>query len=345
VRRYVTELTRALRQTVPDIELVAIGAPAATLPDGVRSSPSFVTLPTNLGWAAVGLPLAARRVQCDVFHAPAYTAPLWGVRPIVLTLHDVAYARRPEWYPHAAGPVRQAFYRASARRADHILTDSAFSRSEIVAAYGIDADRIHVVPLGVDEAFTPDHDIRREPVVLHVGDLHTRRNLGMLLDAVLDVRRAEPACRGLRLVLVGRDRGVLEALSAQAAAAGDSAALHHAGQPDDAELIGWYRRAAVLAYPSRYEGFGLPVLEAMACGTPVVASTSGAVPEVTGDAAWSCDPDDARGWREALAAVIARPDIAADRSARGLARASAFSWAATARATAEVYGRAMGARR
>lgn len=302
--------------------------------------PGGVSLPSNLGWSLTGLPLGVRRADCDVFHAPAYTAPLWGGRPLVVTVHDVSYARHPEWYPYLIDPVRKAFYRASARRADRILTDSSFSRDEIVAAFDIDPARIDVVPLGVSPRFSPDPSAKRELFVLHVGDLHPRRNLAMLLDAVMQLRRTEPGWAALRLVLIGADRGLLSSLIAQAA--GSEGALFHAGTPGDDELLDWYRRAAVFAYPSRYEGFGLPPLEAMACGTPVLASTAGSVPEVTGSAVPLLDVDDAAGWREGIRRVLSEPTHATELSARGLARAAQFTWARTALGTVASYQRAMG---
>jgi alpha-1,3-rhamnosyl/mannosyltransferase len=136
-------------------------------------------------------------------------------------------------------------------------------------------------------------------------------------------------------VLVGVDRGDGAALSRQAAA--DPTALHLAGTVDEVALGEWYRRAWVLAYPSRYEGFGLPVLEAMAAGVPVVASTAASVPEVVGDAGLLCDPEEARAWRAALASVLSDSARAATLSAAGRARAGAFTWARTAAQTAEVF--------
>jgi glycosyltransferase involved in cell wall biosynthesis len=339
VRRYVHELFAAMSQAAPDVELTAVGAaPSAIAPAGVRCVPGGASLPSNLGWSLTGLPLGLRAAGCDVFHAPAYTAPLWGAGPLVVTVHDVSYARHPEWYPYRIDPVRQAFYRASARRADRILTDSSFSRDEIVAAFDIDPARIDVVPLGVSPRFSPDPGVSREPFVLHVGDLHPRRNLAMLLDAVMQLRRSEPALAALRLVLIGADRGLLSSLTAQAAGSG---ALLHAGTPGDDELLGWYRRAAVFAYPSRYEGFGLPPLEAMACATPVLASTAGSVPEVTGSAVPLLDVDDAVGWREAIRRVLGDAAHAAELGERGVARAAEFTWARTAVATVATYKRAM----
>lgn len=335
VRRYVTELWRALGSSNEGLTGVAVGGDAgAARAAGLAHYPVTSILPTNLGWSAWALPSAARRAGVDVFHAPAYTAPLWGARPLVVTIHDVSYARRPEWYPHPSGSMRQAFYRRSARRADRIITDSTFSRDEIVSAYGIDPATIDVIPLGVSADFQPTPGRVREPIVLHVGELHTRRNLRLLIEVIAGLR---PFVPGLSLVLVGTDRGEVSTLMPLASRLGVPDLVRHVSAADDAELLTWYQRAMVLAAPSRYEGFGLPVLEAMACGTPVVAGRGSSLTEVVGDAGVLVDPDDREGWGLALRAVLLQPDHAAELSARGLIRSARFSWANTAALTAEVY--------
>ena len=155
VRRYVRELYTAIAQHDSDIEVVAIGAPPdAELPPALQRMDA-IPFPTNLGWMLASMPLAARRAALDVYHAPAYTAPLWGVHPQVLTIHDVSYERRPEWNAYRNDPVRRLFYRTSARVADRIVTDSGFSRTEISLAYGIPEPRIDVVPLAAATTFTP----------------------------------------------------------------------------------------------------------------------------------------------------------------------------------------------
>jgi len=323
-----------------NVEIAAIGAPEEVeLPARVSRVPARGSLPTNLGWALFGLPRTLRGRAFDVFHAPAYTAPLAGVRPLVVTIHDVSYARHPEWHPGQNGRARRAFYRLSATRADRIITDSMFSRDEIGRAYGVAPDRIDVIPLAASDVFSRSRDVARAPFVLHVGDLHPRRNLLTVLDVVGSLRRGEPGCRDLTLVLAGVDHGELARLQTRAVAMGAVDALRYVGRPDDAVLSELYGTAAVFAYPSRYEGFGLPVIEAMSCGCPVVASSLSAVPEVGGAAAVLLDPDDRPGWRRAIARLVTDPEAAAAASRASLSRAAEFSWDRTARLTLDAYRR------
>src|SRR4029077_5631119 len=140
-----------------------------------------------------------------------------------------------------------------------------------------DPARIDVVPLAAGRQFVAKEDRPREPIVLHVGDLHPRRNLRVLVDAVAELRRADARWSGVRLVLAGVDRGQLETLRERARALQAPELLEYVGAPDDRALVDWYNRAALFAYPSCYEGFGLPVLEAMACGAPVVASAAASI--------------------------------------------------------------------
>ena len=313
MRRYVNELTSACLQIAPDLEFVAIGAGAGSLPSALTDFPAQSWLPTNLGWCLDGLPRASRRATLDLFHAPAYTAPLWGVHPLVVTIHDVSYERHPEWYPYRSDRVRRWFYRRSARSADLVITDSEFSRKEIEAAYGIGPDRIRVVPLGVGVPFTPAAEPAHpwpppeERFILHVGDLHPRRNVGVLVEA-LGLLRARatnsstPCWCWWAPTVVRRPR-----LPRTRQALGISGALRFVNDSSDDQVVDLMRRASAFAYPSLYEGFGLPALEAMACGAPVIASSASSIPEVVGDAGLLIDPHDVRGWYEALAAILGSP--------------------------------------
>jgi alpha-1,3-rhamnosyl/mannosyltransferase len=342
-RRYVRELFGALAVLDGSFHVVSVGTPRGTaVPMGVEATPMPATIPTNVGWMLSGLPRAARRAHLDLFHAPSYTAPLGGPRPLVLTIHDVSYERHPEWYPYKRDPVRRAFYRHSARSADRIITDSAFSKDEIVAAYGLEPETIAVVPLAAAAIFAPGP---RLPLpagwpsrfVLHVGDLHARRNLPMLARALAAVRTRAATLHDVTLVLAGVDRDAGDTLREVSARAGGAPLVVFAGQTPDSTLLALYRSAAALVYPSRYEGFGLPPLEAMACGVPVIAAAAASIPEVVGRAGVLLDPDDEAGWADAIQQVLEDPAHAARLAAAGLERASSFSWQRTAIETARVY--------
>jgi glycosyltransferase involved in cell wall biosynthesis len=346
VRRYVRELTDALA-AISDVELIAIGGAENDSPGSAAIAHEGWSPPTNLGRHLVGLPLAIGRADVDLFHAPAYTAPLWGATPIVLTVQDVSYARRPEWYPYRQDRWRRAFYRRSAARARAIITASEFSKREIVAAYGIDQDRIHVTHLGVSCAFLrsaerpslgplPDALVGRT-FALHVGDLHPRRNLDMALRAIARVRREHHACRDLCLALAGVDRGSAAGLLAEADRLGASNVLVLLGGVSEEALLSLYRAATVLVYPSRYEGFGLPLVEAMAAGVPVIAARAGAIPEVVAEAGILLGPDDEEGFAESIARVLLDAEYARALAEAGRVRAGRFTWADTARRTLQVY--------
>jgi glycosyltransferase involved in cell wall biosynthesis len=352
VRRYITQLIDAIRRVSPETELVAVGVRNTTnLPPGVIARRSRGSLPTNLGWMLTGIPLATYGHGLDVFHAPAYTAPLAGTPPVVLTVHDVSYARRPGDYPYKLDPIRQWFYRASARHAAAIVTDSAFSASEIEAAYEIRRDQIAVVPLAADQRFCPVEaghplpELAGTPYVLHVGELHARRRPGLLLEAILRVRDQHPSLQRLAIVFIGRDRGEGPALAARARAAGVPDVVRLLGARSDEDLLMALRGASAFVYASRYEGFGLPVLEAMACGTPVVAAAEASVSEVVADGGCLVADASAETFAAALATVLLDGTETARLRRMGLLRAAQFSWERTARETLAVYARVAARRR
>jgi glycosyltransferase involved in cell wall biosynthesis len=350
IRRYVEGLVPALLALDDPPDIVALGGSADGVPPIIGRVAERWHPPTNAGWTLVGLPAAAAAAKVDLLHAPAYTAPFWSPVPVVLTIHDVSYERNPAWYPYRRDRLRRAFYRWSARAADHVLTVSGFSASEIADVYDLPRDRITVAPLGVSHAFAAAADAVpcelpaavAPPFLLHVGDLHERRNLATAVEAVVAARRHFGPLPALSLVLVGTDRGTGDSLSALAAAAGAPDAVVRLGQVEEPVLHALYRCATAFVYPSRYEGFGLPVLEAMASGTPVLAARAGSLPELVGDATVLIDPDDERGWTDAVIRVATDERQRRDMSSRGIARAAMFTWARTARATMDVYRRVLG---
>ncbi len=347
MRRYTYELFGALARLDPSLTIVAVGPPSGSgIPERIERVQPAVSLPTNLGWMLTGLPITASRARVHAFHAPAYTIPV-GIRPVVVTIHDVSYARHPEWYPYKRDPVRRAFYRHSAVTADRIITDSTFSKSEIVAAYGVRPETIDVVPLAAAATFTPGPPLPLPAAypsrfVLHVGDLHARRNLEMVARALQSVRARNRSLQDVALVAAGVDRGAGAGLIKLSASAGRSPLIVFARTVDDASLLALYRSASALVYPSRYEGFGLPLLEAMRVGVPVIAASASSIPEVTGDAAVLIDPDDEAAWADAIERTLDDSSRAETMRAASRTRAAQFSWDRTARETAAVYRKLLG---
>ena len=345
VRRYAGELLDELVRISPSDTIVVFGASAQSpRPHAVQSRPVRQTFPTNLGWSLIDLPRAIRHERLDVFHAPAYTAPLRGTVPLVLTIHDVSYERHPEWYPYRRDAIRRWFYRRSARAADVIVTDSDFSRREIAAAYDLDPNHIRVVPLGVGSPFLTTTPPRppadtKQPYVLHVGDLHVRRNLRTLVRALARLSSVSAHITPPLLVLAGADRGERVHIEAEAQRA--NIHVQFAGTPDDDALASLYAGAAAFVYPSRYEGFGLPLLEAMACGAPVIGARAGAIPEVIGDAGMLVDPDDEAEMAASIGRLMTDADLADGFRRAGRKRAMEYTWERTARQTTAAYEEAI----
>lgn len=301
--RYLTGLLGGL-QAVPDVT--------------VRRLPATwgATAAGDVAWYPLLLPYRARGVE--VLHCPTVRAPLRATVPVVVTVHDVAFLRHPEAFPRWSRTYSALVVPRVARAAARLIAPSEFTRQEIVDVLRIPEDRIRVVPEASHEAFSPDGPAAGGDYVLAVGTLEPRKNLDRTADAA---RRA-----GVELRVVG-ERGWGDV---DAAVDG----VRWLGRVPDAELARLYRGASCVVYASLYEGFGLPVLEAMACGAPVVTSETGSTAEVADGAAVLVDPLDPEAIAAGIADALARREELRD---RGLERARAFSWAATAEATAAVY--------
>jgi glycosyltransferase involved in cell wall biosynthesis len=275
-------------------------------------------------WEQGLLPVTA--AGCALIYSPANLAPLVSSRNVVV-IHDVAALRHPGAYSSSYVRYQRLMLPALARRAQLVITVSEFSRSELVEVLGTSPERIAVIPEGVGERFRPGADgsaVRRRyaleaPYALVVGTVSERKNLAMLTLALQALRG-----RGVELVLAGADRDYLRATDVP---------LRRLGYVPDEQLPALYAGARALAMPSRYEGFGLPCLEAMACGTPVVAAAAGALPETVGDAGLLVDPVDPEGFAGALVAAASEPETRERLVRAGLERAASFSWARTARLT------------
>jgi glycosyltransferase involved in cell wall biosynthesis len=280
------------------------------------------------GWEQVALPARAARLHASVVFSPANLAPLAWPRNVVV-VHDAAVLREPRAYSRAYGAWHRRIGLACARGALAVVTVSDFSRRELIGRAGLDPARMVVIPGGVGDRFTPDVNpapaARKlgldRPYALTIATDDPRKNLGALSPAA-----AALADRGIDLVWAGDSRPYF---SREVSHAG----LRSIGYVDDDDLPGLYRGARAFVLPSRYEGFGLTCVEAMACGTPVVAADRAALPETCGDAALLVDPDDPRALTEAVVSAATEPPVAGRLRAAGLKRARRFTWERTVEST------------
>jgi glycosyltransferase involved in cell wall biosynthesis len=326
---YARELLRGLGR-VGEAEYHVLVPPVA--PEAGEGLPTTVadeyrrarTIPERLVAMAAAAarpgPLRARLREADVVHFPLTLQIPSVTQPAVVTLHDVQHLDLPQLFGRAERGFRSLAWHRSVRRAARVVVPSAFVRDRAATRLGLDTSSIRVVHSGVDhERFTPA-DVRRESFLLYPARRWPHKNHGRLFEALALLRRERPE---LRLVLTG---------GGHPPTAPDGVEVRGLVSTD--ELVDLYRRAAALVFPSLYEGFGQPPLEAMACGCPVACSNAGSLPEIAGDAARLFDPHDTNAIAEAVRDVLGAPD---EWSVRGLIQAARFSWDETARAHDAVY--------
>ncbi|RME46231.1 MAG: glycosyltransferase family 1 protein [Chloroflexi bacterium] len=352
IGRYVYNLAMALPAIAPDVQIFLLRD--ADAPD-TRYGVAALAAQSNLHLIEAGIPIrsmaeqvrlpgVARRLSLSVFHAPYYiTAYRMPCRQVV-TIYDVISARYPEYLPSPAMRlVFEVTTRLALRTADHILTLSQASRQDLVALYRVDPARISVTPLAADPRLRPAHPdaidrLKRrlglpERYVLYVGINKPHKNLTRLVEAWAQI--AQYAAR-TTLVIAGHEDPRYPQARQRAAALGlDSVAF--LGPVAEEDLPALYSGAELFVFPSLYEGFGLPVVEAMACGTPVACSNVSSLPEVAGDAALLFDPHTPEAIATAIQQVLRDTDLRAVLRQRGLEQAGQFSWERTARLTLEAY--------
>lgn len=335
VARYSRELRRAL-EAQPDCQVAAfgIGRRSEPVPPGVRHVPIPLRV-IHTSWDAFGLPRAEQITgSVDLVHSLDLVPPPTRL-PLVVTVHDLVTSEHPSLHdPRAQRMQREQ--RSALARAATILTVSR-AVAETLISLGIGEDKIHVTPNGLTRLPEPAASpLGGEPFILAVGTLEPRKGHKVLINAL-----AASGVAGVGLVFAGPTAGRADELERLAQQLGIGERLRILGRVDDAVLAGLYRDAKLLCMPSLGEGFGLPVLEAMAAGLPVVASDLPAIREVAGDAAVLVAPGDAEALASAISDVIGEQQLSATLRQNGRKRASAFTWDATAEATVRAYHAAL----
>lgn len=351
---YIVNLLKNLAQVSPDF------CYSAFLSDRAFQEPSLALylsrLPTHhpaarILWEQFIQPMALRRAGVDLLHALAFVAPLAAPCPFVVTVYDLSFLR----YPEAFRPFNRWYLRQftvnSVKRARAVIAISESTRQDVINLLGAPPERVHTIYCGADEQFRPLPAAEvaafraarslPETFVLFLGTLEPRKNVDGLIRAYGRWREQEPEAPPL--IIAGGKGWYYQHIFALVQSLNLTGTVRFADYVPQNELALWYNAASLFVYPSHFEGFGLPVLEAMACGVPVITSTASSLPEVTGTAGTAClvNPADTEALAGAMRQVLADQDLRQVMSQQGLNRAAQFRWDKTARETVEVYRQAV----
>lgn len=334
---YSLELIRALLalKTPHTWELYLREEPPHDLFGTPQPAPTLTIIHQPRLWTHLGLSQALLRKRPDSLFIPAHVLPLYHPCPSVVTVHDLGYLHFPQSHP-----LKQCLYldwstRFSARFATNLIADSEATKKDLITYYGTPAEKITVVYPGYDTTLKPiRHPNGRWPVrqkynlpdrfILHVGTLQPRKNLEMLIEAYDPTQ--------VSLVLAGRRGWLADPIYEKGKAKG----VLFLDYVDDEDLAALYSMAVAYVAPSLYEGFGFPILEAMACGTAVICSDAGSLPEVTGDAALVLPPNNPQAWAEAIRRVVTDEDVRRNLIMKGYRNTARFSWPKAAQQTLAV---------
>ena len=339
IGRYVVNLASSLSKVAPDLGLTLLIDPSASsarlsLPDLPRQLCAASPFSIQQQWL---VPQVLRQTNATLYHSPYYLMPYRPGVPTVLTCYDLIPLVWQQYFSAANRLIYRLAHMLALRAARVVITLSQSARSDLVRHFGIDPGRIHVTPVAADAHFKPQpspaiNAVREkfalpERYVLYFGSNKPHKNLARLVDAITQMP--------ITLVIGGTwDERFPQA---QQRAKELNASVRFIGQVNDDDLPALYSGATVFAFPSFYEGFGLPPLEAMACGTPVICSNTSSLPEVVGDAALQVNPNDVNEIAAAIARVLDDPGLRDEMRDKSLARAAQFSWERTARETLAIY--------
>ncbi len=297
-------------------------------------------------WEQLTLPKLAKQYKIDLLHSPANTAPLFYKGKSIIHIHDLCFVINPQWYSFTFRTVYNFLIPKLAKRATKIITNSNNSKNDLLKYCNLSAEKVSLVYWAVDETFQHYSEMARaqrelnalkkntENYILYVGSLEPRKNIITLLKSYEYLREQYPELK-TKLMIIGSQSRLFANAPLDVQRYKDD--ILFKGFVTDEELSHYYVNASVVAYPSLYEGFGLPPLEAMACGTPVVTSQTSSLPEVVGDSALMINPQDHRQLGDTLAKVLLDHELAVELSRRGLARVKEFNWARVARETLSVF--------
>lgn len=352
VGRYLANLIKHYPVIDPTSEYVLYFSKETDINLPPKFSVKTIKLPAmnfNFTWLNICLPWELSVNKIDLFHCPFYGLPFIQPCPMIVTVHDIIYEIHPEWFSFHQGMSFRLLARWGVRSAKKIIADSEFTKKDIIERYKVDEKKIEVVYLAPDESFKKIADQNlierarlkygiRNDYLIHVGAIHARRNIKRLLEAFQKIKEKK---FDLQLVLIGGLNvkaadfySLIHTLDLQ------SEVLHLAYVPEE-DLACLYNGAKALIYASLYEGFGLPLVEAMACGIPVIASNVSSIPEIMGDAGILFDPYNVDEISSAMELVLRDTALRSKLSGKSLKRASEFSWLNAARQTVKVYNEAM----
>lgn len=292
-------------------------------------------------WEQFTLPRLARKYKVDLLHSPANLAPILYKGKSVVHIHDLCFVVNPQWYSFSFRTLYNLIIPRLARRAAKVITNSNNSRNDLLQYCNLEADKVSQVYWAVDDLFlqsikekTSIQDVGLTDYILYVGSLEPRKNIGTLLEAYEQMRTDNPSIK-TKLVLIGGESHVFADVRLKVKNYVED--VYFKGFVNDQMLLSFYKQARLFVYPSLYEGFGLPPLEAMASGIPVVTSITSSIPEVVGNAALMVSPYDTRQLSETMNRALTDDVLRTEMVRRGLAQVQKFNWYRVARNTLAVY--------
>lgn len=349
MHHYIYQLLCHLEQTDDLRYTVLLGEgefPPNTSLSSLRSRWPTARVPVRVLWEQLLQPWTLRQINADLVHGPVFVAPLLSTCPTVITIHDLSFIRLPHLFRPANRLYLTVMTRLCAQRARRLIAVSAHTAAESAKLLGAPMERIDVVYHGVDPIFRPlpNDEIEAfrqkqglpERFILCVGTLEPRKNHTRLVEAFARMYDGKS-----KLVLVGGKGWLYDDVYAKVEALALKEAVAFQGYVTNEDLPLWYNAATVFAYPSLYEGFGMPILEAQACGTAVMTSTAPPLPETAGNAALLTNPHDVEDLAANLDRLLTDKSLRSELEAQGLAHARQFTWMRTAQQTAHVYRRAL----